>query len=419
SESGIKLSEIIKSKYKNYTKAIDNANAVVQHGTLNGHSNSLETGRTHEVSTPALTSATPVPAVLAQAPLAGTLNGTNELVQTGTVNGHINSLETGRTHEVSTPLLTSATPVPTVLAQSPLARTLNGTNEVVQTGTVFGRINSLETVNIQEVSTPALTPAITAPTVSAESPLAGTVNGTSDVLLPETVNGHRNSLKTELNQEISIPALAPAIRAPTVLTQTPFAGTHSIPTSSIISAPSLGQVAIVPASHTSNLENSDTSPVKVNPFSMSSPAVAQTNHVGSTSGKKPNCKTNVPTYTVIPAPSLGQVAIPVTNSSNVVQLENSEASLMTIYPLPASSPAVAQTNAVGTTSSKKRSCKIKRNSRKKTRADIESPIAAIPLNQISPFSAPIKGLISGWMMNDLLLFCMKIAAAYFLEPDHS
>ena len=106
---------------------------------------------------------------------------------------------------------------------------------------------------------------------------------------------------------------------------------------------------------------------------MSSPAVAQTNSVGSSSGKKPNCKNNVPTYTVIPAPSLGQVAVPVTNSSNVVQSEYSEASPspMTVYSRPVLSPAVAQMNAVGTTSSKNRNCKINRNALKKTRVDIE------------------------------------------------
>ncbi|GKB15708.1 hypothetical protein Tco_0849631, partial [Tanacetum coccineum] len=65
---------------------------------------------------------------------------------------------------------------------------------------------------------------------------AGTVNGTSDVMQPETVNGSSNSLKSELNQEVSISTLSLAIHGPTVLTQIPFAGTHSIPTSSIISA---------------------------------------------------------------------------------------------------------------------------------------------------------------------------------------
>ena len=104
SESGSILSEIIKSSYKHYTKMMDlqsahnDTNAVGQLGTLNGLNSSLETGRTQEASTPALTAATPVPKVLAHA--TGTLNGTNEVVQTGTVNGPINSLDAGNIEEV-------------------------------------------------------------------------------------------------------------------------------------------------------------------------------------------------------------------------------------------------------------------------------------------------------------------------------
>ncbi|GKC45775.1 hypothetical protein Tco_1063497, partial [Tanacetum coccineum] len=42
--------------------------------------------------------------------------------------------------------------------------------------------------------------------------LSRTVNGTSEVMQPEIVNGRSNSLKTEHNQEVSIPALALTIR---------------------------------------------------------------------------------------------------------------------------------------------------------------------------------------------------------------